>query len=39
MRRFGVAATPAASVYLYNTTEDFDRLGEGIERVKRTFSV
>ena len=36
---FGVAATTRASVYLYNTTEDLDRLGEGIERVKRTFGV
>jgi selenocysteine lyase/cysteine desulfurase len=26
-------------VYLYNTTADLDRLGEGIERVKRTFGV
>jgi cysteine desulfurase / selenocysteine lyase len=37
--RFGVAATTRASVYLYNTTDDLDRLGEGIERVKRTFGV
>ena len=36
---FGVSATTRASVYLYNTTEDLDRLGEGIERVKRTFGV
>jgi cysteine desulfurase/selenocysteine lyase len=36
---FGVAATTRASVYLYNTTDDLDRLGEGIERVKRTFGV
>jgi cysteine desulfurase/selenocysteine lyase len=37
--RYGVAATTRASVYLYNTTADLDRLGEGIERVKRTFGV
>ena len=36
---YGVAATTRASVYLYNTTADLDRLGEGIERVKRTFGV
>jgi cysteine desulfurase/selenocysteine lyase len=36
---FGVAATTRASVYLYNTTADLDRLAEGLERVKRTFGV
>jgi cysteine desulfurase/selenocysteine lyase len=39
MRRFGVIATARASTYLYNTPEDFDRLAEGIEKVKRTFAV
>ncbi len=39
MRRFGVMATARASTYLYNTPEDFDRLAEGIEKVKRTFAV
>ena len=36
---YGVAATTRASVYLYNTTADLDRLAEGIERVKHTFGV
>jgi cysteine desulfurase/selenocysteine lyase len=39
MRRFGLAATVRASVYIYNTPEDLDRLAEGVERVKRTFAV
>jgi cysteine desulfurase / selenocysteine lyase len=37
--RYAVAATTRASVYLYNTTDDLDRLAAGIERVKRTFGV
>jgi cysteine desulfurase/selenocysteine lyase len=36
---YGVAATTRASVYLYNTTADLDRLADGIERVKHTFGV
>lgn len=39
MRRFGLVATARASLYLYNTAEDFDRLAAGIEKVKRTFGV
>lgn len=39
MAHYGIPATARASVYLYNTTEDLDRLATGIERVKRTFGV
>jgi cysteine desulfurase/selenocysteine lyase len=39
MRRYGVAATSRASVYLYNTTADLDALAAGIVRVKKTFGV
>jgi cysteine desulfurase/selenocysteine lyase len=39
MRHFGVIATTRASVYLYNTIDDLDRLAAGVERVKRTFGV
>jgi cysteine desulfurase/selenocysteine lyase len=39
MRRFGLIATARASLYLYNTPEDFDALAAGIEKVKRTFGV
>ena len=39
MRRFGLIATARASIYLYNTADDFDRLAAGIEKVKRTFAV
>ena len=39
MRRYGVAATTRASVYLYNTTADLDALADGLEQVKRTFGV
>jgi cysteine desulfurase / selenocysteine lyase len=38
MRAFDLVATTRASVYLYNTREDLDRLAEGIEKVKRTFA-
>jgi cysteine desulfurase/selenocysteine lyase len=34
MRRLGVAATNRASFYLYNTTEDVDRLAAAVRRVK-----
>ncbi|HUZ83421.1 MAG TPA: aminotransferase class V-fold PLP-dependent enzyme, partial [Gaiellales bacterium] len=37
MAHYGIPATARASVYLYNTFEDLDRLATGIERVKRTF--
>jgi cysteine desulfurase/selenocysteine lyase len=33
MRRLGVAATNRASFYLYNTTEDVDKLAAGVRRV------
>jgi cysteine desulfurase/selenocysteine lyase len=39
MAHYGIPATARASVYLYNTTEDLDRLAAGIARVKRTFGV
>lgn len=39
MRRYGVAATTRASVYLYNTTADLDALAAGIHKVQRTFGV
>jgi len=37
MRRLGVAATVRASVYLYNTPEEIDRLVEGVQTVKAFF--
>ena len=37
MRAFDLVATTRASVYLYNTRDDLDRLVEGIDKVKRTF--
>jgi selenocysteine lyase/cysteine desulfurase len=36
---FALAATARASVYLYNTPDDLDRLAAGIERAKRVFRV
>ncbi|MGD0370322.1 MAG: cysteine desulfurase [Candidatus Dormibacteria bacterium] len=39
MRRLGVAATARASMYLYTTHEEIDRLGEGIAEVRRVFRV
>ncbi|MDE2772528.1 MAG: cysteine desulfurase [Gemmatimonadota bacterium] len=38
MRHFGVAATARASFYFYNTTEDVDRLVEGLETVRTVFA-
>lgn len=38
MRRLGVPATTRASCYLYNTTEEIDRLVEGLELGKSMFS-
>lgn len=38
MRRLDVAATVRASFYLYNTTDEVDRLVEAIGTVKRFFS-
>jgi selenocysteine lyase/cysteine desulfurase len=33
MRKLGVSATNRASFYLYNTTEDVDRLAASVRRV------
>jgi cysteine desulfurase / selenocysteine lyase len=37
MRRLGVPATTRASCYLYNTTDDIDRLAEGLESARSLF--
>jgi cysteine desulfurase/selenocysteine lyase len=37
--KFGLTATARASFYLYNTTEEVERLVEGIYRVKKVFSI
>ncbi len=37
MKHFGVPATSRASFYLYNGTEDVDRLVQGLGRVKAVF--
>ena len=39
MRRLGVPATTRASLYLYNTTGEIDRLAEGLEEAGRIFGV
>jgi len=39
MRRFDVAATARASVYLYTTHEEVDALGAALQEVKRLFRV
>jgi cysteine desulfurase/selenocysteine lyase len=39
MRRLGVVATARASVYLYNTEEDIDRLVDGLVIVRQLFNV
>ncbi|HEX8931947.1 MAG TPA: aminotransferase class V-fold PLP-dependent enzyme, partial [Patescibacteria group bacterium] len=39
MTCLGVSGTARASLYLYNTKEDVDKLFEGIELVKKTFKV
>ncbi len=39
MECLGVSGTVRASLYLYNTKEDIDRLEEGIEEVKKTFQI
>jgi cysteine desulfurase/selenocysteine lyase len=39
MRRLGVPATTRASLYLYNTHAEIDRLGEGLAEVRRVFKV
>ncbi len=35
----GISGTTRASVYLYNSKEDIDRLFEGIDLVKKTFKI
>jgi cysteine desulfurase/selenocysteine lyase len=35
MRRYGIAATTRASVYLYNTKDDLDRLAAGLHKAAR----
>ena len=37
MHHFGISATARASLYLYNTTDDVDRLTEGLASVKEIF--
>src|SRR2546430_8618717 len=37
MERLGVAATTRASVYLYTTKEEIDRLVDSVERAGRVF--
>jgi cysteine desulfurase/selenocysteine lyase len=37
MKRLGVAATARASVYLYNTHEEIDALGDALGEVRRIF--
>lgn len=37
MKRLGVAATARASVYLYNTHEEIDALGDALAEVRRIF--
>jgi cysteine desulfurase / selenocysteine lyase len=38
MDRFGVAGTLRASIALYNTREELDRLAEGVAEVLRQLS-
>lgn len=38
MRRYGIAATTRASVYLYNSEADLDRLGDALYKVTRMFA-
>ncbi|MEO5510615.1 MAG: cysteine desulfurase [Longimicrobiales bacterium] len=39
MKRLGVPATTRASCYLYNTTDDIDRLVEALHEARRVFAV
>jgi cysteine desulfurase/selenocysteine lyase len=39
MRRLGVPATTRASCYIYNTTEEIDRLAEALESARRIFGL
>ncbi len=38
MQHFGIPATARASIYLYNTESDIDRLIEGLEQVRSIFA-
>ncbi|MCH2464362.1 MAG: cysteine desulfurase [Gemmatimonadetes bacterium] len=38
MKHFGISATARASIYLYNTEDDIDRLAEGLEQVQSIFA-
>ncbi len=37
--RYGIMATARASFYIYNTTQEVDRLAEGLERVREIFAL
>lgn len=39
MQALGIYGTARASLYLYNTREDINKLMEGIEEVKKTFKI
>ena len=39
MRRYGVPATARASFYLYNTTDECDRLVDAIGKAKKVFGI
>ena len=39
MQHFGISATARASFYLYNSTDDVDRLVEGLASVKEIFGL
>ena len=39
MKRLGVSSTTRASMYIYNTEEEIDRLTESIERAGRVFKI
>jgi len=39
MERLGVSSTTRASVYVYNTEDEIDRLVESVERAGRVFKV
>ena len=39
MERLGVSSTTRASVYIYNTEDEIDRLVESVERAGRVFKV
>ena len=39
MERLGVSSTTRASVYVYNTEDEIDRLAESLERAGRIFKL